>query len=82
MFRIRHVLFVSLMMSISGCASQPWTPTPPSAEMRGPVCELSKKAPTNTDESVVNDNQDTECATKRKMIIYDWQDWYRDNFEK
>nr|DAN85969.1 MAG TPA: hypothetical protein [Caudoviricetes sp.] len=31
---------------------------------------------------MVSDNQDTECATKRKMIIYDWQDWYRDNFEK
>nr|DAF74653.1 MAG TPA: hypothetical protein [Caudoviricetes sp.] len=26
------------------------------------------------------ENQNTECATKRKMTIYDWQDWYRDNF--
>nr|DAV66165.1 MAG TPA: hypothetical protein [Caudoviricetes sp.] len=50
--------------------------------MLGQVCELSKVAPKNSDESIVMENQNTECATKRKMTIYDWQDWYRDNFGK
>ncbi|AXH72119.1 MAG: hypothetical protein [Siphoviridae sp. ctdc_1] len=82
MSRIRIVLFAVLTMSISGCVSPPLTPTQPSAEMTGPVCELSKKAPENTDESIVIENQNTECATKRKLMVYEWQDWYRDNFKK
>ena len=77
----RIVMCVFLMTTISGCANNHSTPTPPSAEMLGQVCELSKVAPKNSDESIVMENQNTECATKRKMTIYDWQDWYRDNFQ-
>ena len=77
----RIVPFALLMMTISGCGNQLSTQTHPSAEMLAKVCELSKVAPKNSDESIVIENQNTECATKRKVTIYDWQDWYRDNFQ-
>ncbi|UCS82821.1 hypothetical protein vBYenSP400_31 [Yersinia phage vB_YenS_P400] len=47
--------------------------------MLSKVCELE---PIGVDTDSIADLNNIRCATERKRIIYDWQDWYRDNFGK